>query len=208
MEDVAMAYSVPTAQLALQLSALAYIDENTNASQQQMIDGINAGLQTAGYSDWRVAWGPALDQDRGNMMYAAANTAGDQIAVSVRGTDWSFWLDWVEDFDNFLPLTPYSSFGVPVGPNVKIAQGTGNGLAILLALNDGTSDLRSFITTKAQTAQVMVTGHSLGGCLAAASSSGIKPDCRLFRSSGFPRTAPAIDRGVLSALPCRPHLQG
>ena len=163
-----MAYSVATAQLALQLSALAYVDENTNASQQQMIDGINVGLQSAGYADWSVAWGPALDQERSNMMYAAANTAGDQVAVSVRGTDWSFWLDWVEDLDNFLPLTPYSLFGVPVEPNVKIAQGTGDGLAILLALNDRTSDLRSFITTKAQTAQVLVTGHSLGGCLAAA----------------------------------------
>lgn len=74
-----MAYSVATAQLALQLSALAYVDENTNASQQQMIDGINVGLQSAGYADWSVAWGPALDQDRSNMMYAAANTAGDQV---------------------------------------------------------------------------------------------------------------------------------
>jgi hypothetical protein len=168
MENAPMAYSVPTAKLALQLSALAYVDENTDASQQQMIDGINAGLQAAGYSDWSVAWGPALDQDRSNMMYVAANTAGDHVAVSVRGTDWSFWLDWVEDFDNFLPLTPYSAFGVPVGPSVKIAQGTGDGVSILLALNDGTSDLRSFITTKAQTAQILVTGHSLGGCLAAA----------------------------------------
>jgi len=163
-----MAYSMATAQLALQLSALAYVDENTDASQQQMIEGINAGLQTAGYADWSVAWGPALDQDRSNMMYAAANTAGDQVAVSVRGTDWDFWLDWVEDFDNFLPLTSYLSFGVTVGPNVKIAQGTGDGLGILLALNDGTNDLRSFITTKAQTAKILVTGHSLGGCLAAA----------------------------------------
>ena len=156
-----MAYSMATAQLALQLSALAYVDENTDASQQQMIEGISAGLQTAGYADWSVAWGPALDQDRSNMMYAAANTAGDQVAVSVRGTDWDFWLDWVEDFDNFLPLTSYSSFGVMVGPNVKIAQGTGDGLGILLALNDGTNDLRSFITTKAQTAKILVTGHSL-----------------------------------------------
>ncbi len=59
------------------------------------------------------------------MTYVAGNSAGNQFAVSVRGTDWSFWLDWVEDFDNFLPLTQYSMFGVPVGTNVKSAQGTG-----------------------------------------------------------------------------------
>lgn len=163
-----MAYSLSTAQQALQLSALAYVDENTNASQQQMIAAINAGLRSAGYPDWTVAWGPALDADRSNMMYVAGNAAGDQFAVSVRGTDWSFWLDWVEDFDNFLPLTQYSMFGVPVGPNVKIAQGTGAGLAILLGMSDGSADLRSFITAKAQGAQILVTGHSLGGCLAAA----------------------------------------
>ena len=56
-----MVYSLSTAQLALQLSALAYVDENTEASKQQMIDAINAGLQSAGYGNWRVAWGPALD---------------------------------------------------------------------------------------------------------------------------------------------------
>jgi hypothetical protein len=162
-----MAYSPATAQLALQLSALAYVDENIDASQQKMSAAINAGLESAGCADWSVVWGPALDADRSNMMYVAGNSAIDQLAVAVRGTDWSFWLDWVEDFDNFLPLTPYSVFGVPVGPNVKIAQGTAVGLAILLAMHDGTADLKTFMTTNA-TARVLVTGHSLGGCLAAA----------------------------------------
>jgi len=128
--------------LALQLSALAYTDERTNATQQQMIDAINLGLLSTGHADWTVTWGPALDADRSNMMYVAGNSTCGQFAVSVRGTDWSFWLDWVEDFDNFLPLTEYSMFGVPVGANVKLAQGTWTGLAILLALRDGNADLR------------------------------------------------------------------
>jgi hypothetical protein len=163
-----MAYSLPTAALAVHLSALAYVDENTHASQQQMIDAINSGLRTAGHPDWTVVWGPALDADRSNMMYIAGNSAANQVAVSVRGTDWSFWLDWVEDFDIFLPLTQYSTFGVPAEPNVKIARGTGVGLSILLAMDDGRTDLKTFIATKAQGAQILVTGHSLGGCLAAA----------------------------------------
>ena len=163
-----MAYSLTTAQLALQLSALAYVDENTNASQQQMIEAINRELNSAGHQDWTVAWGPALDPGRSNMMYVAGNNAGNQFAVAVRGTDWKFWLDWIEDFDDFLPLTQYSRFGVPVGPNVKIAQGSAVGLEILLSLNDGAANLKSFITSRAQHAQILVTGHSLGGCLAAA----------------------------------------
>ncbi len=51
-----MAYSVPIAKLALQLSALAYVDENTNASRQQMADAINEGLRSAGFGDWTIAW--------------------------------------------------------------------------------------------------------------------------------------------------------
>ncbi|MGC2201230.1 MAG: lipase family protein [Stellaceae bacterium] len=152
----------------MQLSALAYVDENTNASRQQMIDAIDSGLNSAGHQDWTVVWGPALDPGRSNMMYVAGNNAGSQFAVAVRGTDWKFWLDWIEDFDNFLPLTQYSRFGVPVGPNVKIAQGTAVGLEVLLSLADGAADLKTFITAKAQHAQILVTGHSLGGCLAAA----------------------------------------
>lgn len=163
-----IAYSLTTAQLALQLSALAYVDQNTNASRQQMIDAINGALNSAGHQDWAVVWGPALDPGRSNLMYVAGNNAGNQFAVAVRGTDWKFWLDWIEDFDNFLPLIQYSRYGVPVGPNVKIAQGTAIGLEVLLALNDGATDLKTFITTKTQHAQVLVTGHSLGGCLAAA----------------------------------------
>ena len=88
-----MPYSLPIAKLALQLSALGYVDENINASRQQMRDAINHGLSSAGHPDWTVVWGPTLDPNRSNMMYVAGHSAGDQFAVAVRGTDWSFWLD-------------------------------------------------------------------------------------------------------------------
>ena len=79
------------------LSTLAYVEENRIATREQMIDEINAGLEDAGYKSWQVAWGPALNADRSNMMYAARNSETGHLAVSIRGSDFSFWLNWIED---------------------------------------------------------------------------------------------------------------
>jgi hypothetical protein len=64
------------------LSTLAYVDENTTATQQQMISEINAGLKEAGYKEWQVIWGPALNVDRSNLAYVARNSVTGQLAVS------------------------------------------------------------------------------------------------------------------------------
>jgi len=62
-----------------------------------MINEINAGLEEAGYEAWQVAWGPALNADRSNLAHAARNSVAGQLAVSIRGSDSSFWLNWIED---------------------------------------------------------------------------------------------------------------
>ena len=71
-------YDSATVELAMTLSTLAYIDENRIATQQQMINEINAGLEEAGYKAWQVAWGPALNADRSNLLYAARNSETGQ----------------------------------------------------------------------------------------------------------------------------------
>jgi hypothetical protein len=48
-------YDPATAELAMTLSTLAYVDENRTATQQQMINEINAGLDESGYGSWQVA---------------------------------------------------------------------------------------------------------------------------------------------------------
>jgi hypothetical protein len=48
-------YDTATAELSMTLSTVAYVDENRIASQQQMINEINAGLDEAGYKSWQVA---------------------------------------------------------------------------------------------------------------------------------------------------------
>ena len=94
-------YDSATADLAMTLSTLAYVDENRTATQQQMASEINAGLAEAGYKSWQVAWGPALNADRSNLAYAARNRETGQLAVSIRGSDFSFWLNWVQDLAAF-----------------------------------------------------------------------------------------------------------
>src|SRR6267143_2003126 len=109
---------------------------------------------------------------RANMLYAASEPSGNQIAVAIRGTDWSFWLNWLEDFGSLLPLVPFTSVlpSVPVG-NPQIAAGTNVGLQLLLGTKASTLDgeqvdLATFLRGSGDQAEIFVTGHSLGGCLA------------------------------------------
>ena len=157
-------YSNDEAQLLMQLSSLAYVDETplhgeSIAQQEARMKGdINAALSAGPpyLNGWRVAWGPALSPDRGNMLYVAGNAALNQYAVAVRGTDWSFILDWIEDFASVLPLVPYPALNAG-----KIAAGTLVGLQTLQNLN-----FMAFVASLPADAGVYVTGHSLGGCLA------------------------------------------
>jgi hypothetical protein len=153
------------AQQMIVLCVESYVDESPlpgesiAAQEARMLGDINAAL--GGYpGSWQVAWGPALSSDRANMMYVAGGTAG--YAVVIRGTDWSFVLDWIEDFTSILQVpAPYNS-------NVKIAAGTLIGIETLDALTSNGQTLRQFLGTLPSSAQLYVTGHSLGGCLASA----------------------------------------
>jgi Lipase (class 3) len=160
-------YDTATVELAVTLSTLAYVDENRVASQQQMISEINAGLDAAGYKSWQVAWGPALNADRSNLLYAARDSETGQLAVSIRGSDFSFWLDWLEDLAVFR-LVPYDQFVPTASKTAQIAFGTAIGLTQVLGMRDGTKSLEAFLTAAPEGTPILITGHSLGGCLASA----------------------------------------
>jgi hypothetical protein len=87
-------YDTATAEFAMTLSTLAYVDENRTATQQQMAGEINASLEQAGYESWRVTWGPALNADRSNLAYAVRDGQTGQLAVSIRD-------EFVELFNKF-----------------------------------------------------------------------------------------------------------
>jgi hypothetical protein len=160
-------YDTATAELAMTLSTLAYVDENRIASQQEMISEINAGLDAAGYKSWQVAWGPALNADRSNLAYAARNSETGQLAVSVRGSDFSFWLNWLQNLA-VLRLVPYDQFVPTASKTAQIASGTAVGLRQVLGMQDGTKSLETFLTAAPEGTPILITGHSLGGCLASA----------------------------------------
>jgi triacylglycerol lipase len=158
-------YDPATAELAMTLSTLAYVDENRTATQQEMINEINAGLEEAGYDSWRVAWGPALNADRSNLAFAARNSETGQLAVSIRGSDFSFWLNWIQDLA-VITLVPYDQFVPTVSSTAQIARGTAIGLRNVLRMQDGTESLETFLTAAPEETPILITGHSLGGCIA------------------------------------------
>jgi hypothetical protein len=174
------AYDSATVELAMTLSTLAYVDENRTATQQQMASEINAGLAEAGYKSWQVAWGPALNADRSNLAYAARNSETGQLAVSIRGSDFSFWLNWIQDLAA-ITLVPYDQFVPSTSSTSQIARGTAIGLRNVLRMRDGTETLESFITVAQEGTPVLITGHSLGGCLASA----LAPCVADWRGSAF-----------------------
>jgi hypothetical protein len=160
-------YDPATAELAMTLSTLAYVDENRTATQQEMISEINAGLAEAGYKSWQVAWGPALNADRSNLAYAARNSETGKLAVSIRGSDFSFWLNWIQDLA-VLTLVPYDRFVPSASNTAQIARGTAIGLRNVLRIQDGTESLETFLTAAPEGTPTLITGHSLGGCIASA----------------------------------------
>jgi hypothetical protein len=167
-------FSKIEAQLTMTLSELAYIDEQqlpaetVEQQKARMRKDINQALSNSSYPDWQVAWGPGLNPDRSNMMYVAHNQKTQQYAVVIRGTDWSFWLDWLEDFGSLLELVPFSYAN---DSNIQIAFGTSVGLQQLVEMQGTTPDNRqvqllTFLEQLPSGTDIFVTGHSLGGCLA------------------------------------------
>lgn len=167
-------YSSPEAQLTMTLSALAYTDEqplpgeNIEDQKARMRKDINQALSVSSYPDWQVVWGPGLSEDRSNMMYVGKDQKTNQYAVVIRGTDWSFWLDWLEDFGSLLELVP---FPYPNDSSIQIALGTYLGWQQLVQMQSQTPDnnqidLLTFLKQLPSDVNIFITGHSLGGCLA------------------------------------------
>ena len=84
-------YDRDEAKLLMTLCGLTYIDavphpfESIAAQQARMLKDINTALKASPYGDWQVQWGPALDDERANMMFVAGKQDKSHLDATARG---------------------------------------------------------------------------------------------------------------------------
>ena len=153
---------------AMSLAAITYLSESDPSQQKSQMSAALLALPTAAGGPWTLEWGPS--NNAGNLVFVALNSSKNVYAVAVRGTVeddvTGFFTNILEDLDS-LSLVPWL---YPQGvTGAQIASGTNIALAQVIAMTDPVTDLglldylRSVIS--GSNAQVIVTGHSLGGTL-------------------------------------------
>jgi hypothetical protein len=152
----------------MSLAAITYLSESDPSQQKSQISAALLALPAAAGGPWTLEWGPA--NNAGNLVFVALNSSKDVYAVAVRGTVevdvTGFFTNILEDLDA-LSLVPWLYPQTVTG--AQIASGTNIALAQVIAMTDPVTDLglldylRSVIS--GSDAQIIVTGHSLGGTL-------------------------------------------
>jgi hypothetical protein len=119
---------------------------------------------------WSLEWGPALNN--GILAYVALSADKSQYALAIRGSlvSWDihgFFRNWFDDLDAFKQV-PWK---YPAIEGALIACGTNDALSSLIGLIDPYTykHLLDYLrSTFKPVENLIVTGHSLGGCLTTA----------------------------------------
>jgi triacylglycerol lipase len=126
---------------------------------------------------WRCEWGPAWDHLQANLALVASyrladQTAPEKLVLVVRGTDVTHdaWGDMKEAFEDLLVLQQKPLPWAPTSP-ARVAGGTLLGLRVMDNLTSANVGLRQFLhqhlgDPATRPKELVITGHSLGGCLA------------------------------------------
>jgi hypothetical protein len=162
------AYDNTEAQVCMTLASIAYSSENDPSDIRQTIVDNLANTSFATDGDWQLVW-LGLTSDNENLAYVAQDTTQPaRYAVAIRGTDWCFLVNFIEDFTIF--SQSYPGFGPS---DLLVADGTLDGLNDVTTVADSESGLTLLQYLQQQynaggfsTFDLFVTGHSLGGCLA------------------------------------------
>lgn len=153
------------------------------ASYEPATSDIEAGVKntwplTPG-GKWKCVWGPQQDSDRGNLAFVAGyfpsqDVRPQTICVTVRGTDFDIHDIWgvlAQVWEDVDAADPQQVSWAP--PSALVAGGTLDGLSLIQKLADPVSGqtIGEYLTeffSQSTNADVttLVTGHSLGGCLA------------------------------------------
>lgn len=193
------------APVAMTLAAIAYAPPDDIAAQLRY-----PGYATGGH--WSLVWHAATP---GYCMYVAKLDGQSQWVVGIRGSSddpftEDFWIDWFRDLDVLtLAVSP-----VDAGPGARVALGTAEGLTALLGMRD--LDTRSTLVAYLRDNvalgpwNVLVVGHSLGGCLASVLAPylyeqlckprGLAADCVVPVTFAAPTAGNDVFAGYLEAL--------
>jgi hypothetical protein len=155
---------------AMSLATIAYDEEGGTLAQQKAAMAADlATLPAAAEGPWSLVWGPAAND--GILAFVALNAPRSRYAVAIRGSlsdvdAPGFIANWFDDFDALAQvpwLYPQSVTGA------LISSGMNSALSALIAATDPATDLTMIDHLRAALAgtgaQLMVTGHSLGGAL-------------------------------------------
>lgn len=149
-----------------------YIDATGVPAPAALISGIESQFTDAG--SWQLEWGPAVSSHNANLLYVAsyrdqASNLPIFAAVVLRGTDIHTGL-----FGILTQLKEDLGGGKQVAwpsGDTLIAQGTYDGMNEMLSLQASSQSLTGFLGTflpQYPGMPLVVTGHSLGGCLTSA----------------------------------------
>lgn len=151
-----------TPQVAMTLAGLTY------APSPDQVQQLLAGGTLATGTDWSVVWGPATSEFSSNLMFVAYSATANTYAVAVRGTVLTFSLSTLVDLYEDLDVGTMVAWQYPATAGASIANGTSVGLADLLGITSNGQTLTQYLAAQGLpgSASILVTGHSLGGCLA------------------------------------------
>jgi len=164
--------SDPFAVAYLQLCQVSYCDPSQIAAKVAQLPSI-----VVGGGVWKCIWGPAYNSDDANLVFVASYSTGPNLppvfaAVVTRGTDADVHDGWgvIEQIWEDLDVTNQVELPWLINSPVRVAGGTIDGLTEIqdLTYNNVTllQFLSSYLGAPANNNPVLiVTGHSLGGCL-------------------------------------------